>query len=134
VLFGNSTPVQSGSGRKVTVTVPAVGALLLEGQNTIPVGAPPKPVAKVVPDAYTNFFDVTARVTGTQPLTVAFAMRPLGTSQWHRLDVDDSTPYRAFLDPAKFKKNERIQLVAIARSLAGKTSTSAVVDYRMPGR
>jgi hypothetical protein len=71
-------------------------------------------------------------VTGTLPLTIAFAVKRAGSSAWRRLDVDDSSPYRGFLDPAKYKKGETLQLVAIARNLNGKTATSAVVTYRMP--
>ncbi|HUJ54476.1 MAG TPA: hypothetical protein VLW49_00630 [Gaiellaceae bacterium] len=71
---------------------------------------------------------------GQLPVTVAFAYRPAGSKTWRRLDVDDSPPYRAFLDPAKFRKNERLQLVAIARSLHGGTATSAVVGFRVHGR
>jgi len=55
-----------------------------------------------------------------------------GSSTWRRLDVDDSPPYRGFLDPAKYKKGEKLQLVAIARNLNGRAATSAVVSYRMP--
>ena len=134
VLFGDPAAPQSGAGGKLTVTVPAVGALVLEAASPIPVSAPPRPTVKVVSDAYTNLYDVTARVTGKQPLTVAFAWRRAGSSTWQRLDVDDSPPYRGFLDPTKFRRNERIQLVAIARSLDGRTSTSTVVAYRLPGR
>jgi hypothetical protein len=133
VLFGNSTPVQSGSDGKVTVTVPAVGALLLEAESQIPVSAPPTPQVKVAHDLYTRFFAVKASVSGSQPVTVAFAVKRAGSSTWRRLDVDDSSPYRAFLDPVKFKKGEKLQLVAIARNLSGATARSAVVTYQMPG-
>ena len=48
--------------------------------------------------------------------------------------VDDSPPYRAFLDAAKFKKNEPVRLVAIARALDGSTAVSAVVSFRVRRR
>ncbi len=134
VLFGGGSSPTSGSGGKLTVTVPAVGALLLEAAQPIPVSAPPKPQLKIGADAFTNLIDVTAKVSTNQPLDVAFALRPAGSSRWQRLDVDDSPPYRGFLDPAKFKKNERLQLVAIARSLDGSTATSKVVGFRVHGR
>ena len=62
------------------------------------------------------------------PVSVAFAWRTHSGS-WHRIDVDTSPPYRGFIDPAKFRKHERIQVVAIARSLDGKTAVSAVVPF-----
>jgi glycosidase len=131
-LFGGGSPQATGAGGKITVTVPAIGALLLQAAKPIGVTSPPKPQVKVVSDAYTNLFDVNARVTGTQPLTIAFAVKRAGSATWRRLDVDDSSPYRGFLDPAKYKKGETVALVAIARNLNGKTATSAVVAYRLP--
>jgi hypothetical protein len=133
VLFGSAGALSSDSSGKLRVTVPAVGALLLEAANEFPVAGAPKPKLTVGADALTNLFVAEAKVAGRQPLTVAFAYRRLGTSQWKRLDVDDSPPYRGFLDPARFKKHERLQLVAIARSLNGTTATSAVVGFRLPG-
>jgi hypothetical protein len=116
------------------VTVPAVGALLLEAAKQFPVARAPKPKLQVGGDGLSNLFVAKAKVAGRQPLTVAFAYRRAGSSKWKRLDVDDSPPYRAFLDPARFKKHARLQLVAIARSLDGSTATSKVVGFRLLGR
>jgi len=51
-----------------------------------------------------------------------------------RLAVDDSAPYRAFLDATKFKKNEPVKLVAIARALDGTVAVSAVASFRVRRR
>ena len=75
-------------------------------------------------DDLTSLWAVSATVAGNAPLSVAFAVRR--GSGWQRLAVDTSPPYRAFLDPARFKQNERVQVVAIARSLDGLIATSAV--------
>ena len=132
VLFGSAPAPTADAGGKVHVTVPAIGALLLEAANQFPVGAAPKPKLHVGGDGLSNLSVATAKVAGLQPVTVAFAFRRVGSSQWRRLDVDDAPPYRAFLDPADFKKHQRLQIVAIARSLSGKTTTSAVAAFRMP--
>jgi hypothetical protein len=57
---------------------------------------------------------------------VAFAIRRKG-GDWTRLAVDDARPFRAFLDPRKFASGERVDAVAIARSLGGKTAVSKVL-------
>jgi hypothetical protein len=67
-------------------------------------------------------------------VSVAFAVRRAGSSSWRRLDVDTSPPFRGFVDPAKFKKNERVSLVAIVRGLDGRIAPSAVVSFRVRGR
>jgi hypothetical protein len=61
-----------------------------------------------------------------QPVSVAFAVRR-ATGGWRRLAVDDSPPYRAFLDPKSYRRKETVHLVAIARALDGTTAVSAVV-------
>ena len=75
VLFGGGSTQTTGANGKMTVTVPAVGALVLEAANPIPVSFPPKPVVKVAPDVYTSLIAVNASVTGPQPLTIAFAVK-----------------------------------------------------------
>lgn len=133
VLFGNTPAPASGPHAKVTVTIPPVSATLLEGMAQIGASPVPKVGLQVRSDPLSNLFVAQANAPYRQPLTIAFAYRRAGTSTWRRLDVDDSPPYRAFLDPTHFKKHERLQLVAIARSLDGSTATSKVVSFRMPG-
>ncbi|HVS84712.1 MAG TPA: alpha-amylase family glycosyl hydrolase [Gaiellaceae bacterium] len=132
-LFGDAGSVQSDAKGTVTVTVPAEGALLLEAQQTIPVAKAPTPKLTVHSDSLTDLWAVNAAVSGTAPVTVAFAVKR-ASGGWKRLDVDDSPPYRAFLDPAKYKKNESVQLAAIVRALDGSTATSKVVTFRVHGR
>jgi hypothetical protein len=55
-------------------------------------------------------------------------MRRAGKA-WARLAVDDSRPYRAYLDPQRFKRRERIEVVAVARASDGSIAVSAVVPY-----
>ena len=59
------------------------------------------------------------------PVSVAFAIRRHGGA-WQRVAIDDSAPYRAFLTPARFKKREQVEGVAVARGLDGTVSSSCV--------
>ena len=129
-LFGTASGLTSSASGALSVSVPAGGSLLLKADTTIPAARAPKPKLAVKADDLGNFWDVVATVPGTAPVTVAFAVSR-GGGAWKRLDVDDSSPYRAFLDPAKFKKNETVRLVAIVRALNGSTATSAVVRFRV---
>ena len=74
---------------------------------------------------------VSATVATAQPLSVAFAVSRAGGA-WRRLSVDDSPPYRAFVDPKRYRRGERLYLVAIARSLDGTTALSPVVSFTVP--
>ena len=45
-----------------------------------------------------------------------------------RLGVDDSAPYAVYIDPRKYRKGERISLVAVIRASAGSITTSTVLS------
>ena len=54
-----------------------------------------------------------------------FAIRRAG-GVWQRVAADDSAPYRAFLEPGRFRKHERVQAVAVARGTDGSVAASPV--------
>jgi alpha-amylase len=126
-------PETSDATGTLTVPVAATGAVLLEAQSAIPDAAPPKPKLVVRGDDLTSLWAASATVTGTAPVSVAFVVQR-ASGAWQRLDVDTSPPYRGFLDPAKFKRNERVKVVAIARGLDGRTASSAAVSLRVRRR
>ena len=128
-LLGTSA---SSSGNELTLSIPAVGAVLVKADAPIPAAPAPKPKLTVAPDTLSNLTAATATVSGTAPVSVAFAVLRAGSHTWQRLDVDTSPPYRGFLDPVKFKHREHVQVVAIARGLDGSTAVSKVVPYTVP--
>ena len=88
--------------------------------------APQAPVLKVGPDDLTAYLRASATVAGGSPVSVSFAVRS-GKGGWRRLAIDDSPPYRGFLDPAKVPRGRAVSFVAIARGLDGSTAVSKVV-------
>ncbi len=106
--------------------------MLLRAGADLPVSAPPAPVLKVSADDLTSMFRAGATVATSQPLSVAFAVRRGAGGAWRRLAVDDSPPYRAFVEPQHYHRGERLSLVAIARNLDGTTSVSPVVSFTVP--
>jgi glycosidase len=117
-------PVSDGDGT-LSFDVPAIGAVLLRPNAGLPVSAPARPALKAARDAVPPLWRLSATVSGGSPVSVAFAVRGK-KGGWQRLGVDDSPPYRAFLDPRRFAKKLRVGLVAIARSLDGQTAVSRV--------
>ena len=83
------------------------------------------------PFGTTNF--ATATVRGSAPVSVTFAVKR-GKGSWRRLAVDDSPPYRGFLDPVKYRRNERLQVAAAVRTLDGRVAASKVVPFRIRPR
>jgi hypothetical protein len=85
---------------------------------------------KAAPDLYTNLIRLTAAPATADPLSLTFAVRRPGAKTWSRLGVDDGAPYRVFLDPRRYKRGEKVSLVAVARSSDGAVSTSPVLTLQ----
>jgi glycosidase len=111
----------------LTVTLPPVSALAAVPSSAMPKSAPAAPKLAASPDALTDFEALTATVAG-EPVSVWFAIRRHGGA-WQKVAVDDSAPYRAFVDPTRFTKRERVEAVAVARGLDGSVRTSSVVTF-----
>jgi hypothetical protein len=73
-----------------------------------------------------GLWEVTAGTGASGPVSVAFAFRRAGHKTWVRFAADDSPPYRSFLAPSRFRRGERVYVVAVARSPEGKVAVSGV--------
>jgi hypothetical protein len=127
--WGGSWKVVWGSGTasgNLTLAIPPVSSLVAVSTSTVPAKAG-TPVLKAAPDALTDYFALTATVPGA-PASVWFAVRRPGGA-WQKVAADDSAPYRGFVDPVKFKKKQKVQAVAVARSVDGSVAVSKVVTF-----
>lgn len=130
-LLGSGGATSTAAG-KLTLTIPAVGAVLYKASRAVFSAPPPTPKLRVGADLLSSLKVASATVSGNAPVSVAFAWRKAGSGSWQRIDVDTSPPFRGFIDPAKFGKHEHIQVIAVARSLDGKTAVSSVVPFTVP--
>jgi glycosidase len=124
-VLGTGTATTTGRG-VMTVIVPAVSSLVLRAEAHLPVRPPFVRRLTVVPDAATGLWEVTAGTGSSGPVGVAFAFRRASRQAWVRFASDDSPPYRAFLDPTRFRRGEQVYVVAVARSLEGRVAVSGV--------
>jgi glycosidase len=124
-LFAGPDAASVGNG-SMDFTVEPLQAVLLRAEEQLPARRPTRPVVRVARDNLSDMWRVST--TGTQPGSVSFAVKR-GRGAWTLVAADDSPPYRAFLDPAKFRNRERVHLVAIARGLDGATAVSRVVPF-----
>jgi glycosidase len=109
----------------LTITLPPVSALAAVPSAALPKSAPARPKLTAKPDALTDFVALTAAVPG-EPVSVWFAIRRKNGA-WQKVAVDDAAPYRAFLDPLRFAKGEKVDAVAVARGLDGSVAVSPIV-------
>lgn len=123
----------SGATGALTLDVPALSAVLLRAGTDLPAGPAQAPALSVVGDDLSNMWRVSATVAGSAPVSIGFGVRR-ANGKWTRLAADDSPPYRAFIDPAKYRKNERLELVAVVRGLDGSTAISKIVSFKVRPR
>ena len=114
----------SGTLAGNAVVLPPVSATVFVPETPLLPGPKLAVTLKAKPDDLTSYEALTATVAGI-PASVAFAIRRHGGA-WRRVAIDDSPPYRAFLDPAAFAKGERVEGVAVARVLGGTVSVSQI--------
>ncbi len=114
-----------GSGSTLTLVIPPVSAVVAKPAASIPRMPAVAPKLSAKPDPISSYLLLSATVAGP-PVSVAFAtLHPGGN--WTRLAVDDSPPYRAFLDQVNAPPGRPLSIVAIARALDGSTAVSKVV-------
>ncbi|HET7449076.1 MAG TPA: alpha-amylase family glycosyl hydrolase [Gaiellaceae bacterium] len=113
-----------------TLDLPPVSAGLFTPSAPYPSGKASVGL-KAGPDDLTAYWALTATVT-SPGASVAFAIRRK-SGAWQRVAVDDSPPYRAFVDPARFGKHEQVEAVAVARGVGGAVSLSHVATFRPRG-
>ncbi len=82
-------------------------------------------------DRFTNLKVVSATVASRDPVSVSFAARRPEAKSWSLLAVDDGAPYRVFLDPRRYKRGERVSVVAVVRASDGTVSTSPVLSLQV---
>jgi hypothetical protein len=127
-LLGASAPVLSTSGGRVTLSVPPLTAMLYRADGP-PRPSSGRPVIAAGSDDLSGLVRVGASgMSG--PRSVAFAVKRAGRP-WQRLGVDDSPPYRVFLDPRRYRRGETVHLVAVARDLEGKIAVSPVLAAKI---
>ena len=123
-LLGATPPVTSDAAGRLSVTVPPLSAVLLRAAEQVPARPVAAPRVRAEPDDLSDLVRLTATGAGAAA-SVSFAVRRT-SGPWQRVGIDDSPPYRVFLDPRRYRRGERIAVVAVARALDGTTAVSPV--------
>ena len=126
-LLGTTATATTAANGRATLRLEPLSAVLYRADSELPRRGAARLSLRASSDLYTDFLRLTAIASSLDPLSVTFAWRRTGIAGWRRLAVDDGGPYRAFLDPGRFKKGERVYVVAVARASDGTVSASAVL-------
>ena len=122
---------ETDAAGRISVGIPALGAVVARADGQLPRRGAVRATLRASTDQFTNFRVLRATVVGRDPASIAFAIRRAGANQWIRVAVDDGAPYRAFLDPRRFKRGENVSAVAVVRSSDGTISTSPVIAVQV---
>jgi hypothetical protein len=127
LLLGSAAPAKSGADGKLAFSVPPLSAVVLRADTDLPKRAAPVPTVRFGTDPLDGTLRVvSAKVATADPVSVTFALRR-GAGPWTRIDSDDSPPYRGFLERGRFRKGEKVQLVAIVTGTDGSVAVSPAV-------
>jgi len=126
-LLGASAAVSTASNGRATLRLEPLSAVLFRADSDLPRRGVARVTLRAAADRFTNLLRVTATSASVDPLGVTFAMKRAGSSSWQRVGADDGAPYAVYLDPRRFRKGERISVVALARASDGTASASPVV-------
>ncbi len=128
-LHGSALAAASLADGLLAVTIPALSSGLFRAESQLPARTPAKPKVRISRDSLTDLWQVGATVGASGPVSVSFAVRRAGGKRWARLGVDDAPPYRTFLAAGRYKRGERVYVIAIVRSLDGRTAVSSVGSF-----
>jgi hypothetical protein len=130
-LYGATPTISTDTAGKATFKIPPLSSVLFRSNVDLRVRALPRPVVRVGVDPLTGTLKVaTVALKTSDPASVTFAQRRAGGG-WRRLASDDSPPYRAFLEPGRYRKGEHVDVVAVARGSDGRVSVSPVLSVRV---
>lgn len=127
VLLGATPARSSDRNGRLVLDIPPLSSTVLRADDRLPRRRPVRPLLRVGEDLFTGLQQLTAAVPSAEPVSVAFAARRAGGARWQRLAVDDSPPYRAFVDPKELRSGEGVYAVAVARLADGTVAVSPVV-------
>jgi glycosidase len=121
-LLGTRARPTSRRDGSLTVVVPPLRAVVLHAAARIPGAAAAAPRLSQGADSLSDLWRLSATVRGV-PTSVTFTGQRLGSTEWERIAVDDSPPYRAFIRRSDF---QRVAAVSLAPD--GSKATSAPLD------
>ena len=113
----------SGADRKLSVTLPALSAVVYESAGRIPRSDSAPEIGLAQPAAGQDRLAVTADVDGNSFYEVTFQVRDAG-GDWRTVGTDDNAPYRVFPDVADVEPGTTLEYRAIVLDNAGHRRTS----------
>ncbi len=130
-LYGARSEIRSGTAGAVSVTVPALSAVVYQATRPMD-DARTAPAVQLTSPALGATVggraEIAAALTGAGSAglnQVTFAYRPVGAAAWTVLGTDDNAPYRVFHDVSGIAKGTLLEYRAIARGASGRVGAAS---------
>jgi alpha-amylase len=114
--------LSSDGARRLTVTVPALSAVVYESAGRIPRSRSAPAISLAQPSAGSDRLELSASVGGNSFAEVTFQVRRHG--DWRPVGTDDNAPYRVFPDVADVEPGTKLSYRAVVVDDAGHTRRS----------
>jgi alpha-amylase len=115
--------LRTDSAGRLTVTVPALSAVVYRAEDHVPRSRRAPDVSVRLPGPNRDRLQVEAEVDGDSFYEVTFLARERHRG-WRAIGTDDNAPYRVFHDVADERPGDRIEYKAVVLDNAGHTRTS----------
>ncbi|WP_089156092.1 pullulanase-type alpha-1,6-glucosidase [Micromonospora sp. NBS 11-29] len=127
-VYGGAATATAGADGKLSLTVPAMSAVVLKADRAIPQpGAAPTITLTEPGDApVATTTAITAQVTGDPLATVTFAARVPG-GKWTLLGTADRAPYTVHHDLTGLPGGTKVEYKAVVRDGKGRTATARTI-------
>ena len=121
-VYGAKGSLRSNSAGRLSVTVPALSAVVYRAEDHVPRSKRAPDISLRVPASGRDRVEIGADVSGSSFYEVTFYARD--GKRWQAIGTDDNAPYRVFQDVADERPGTRIEYKAVVLDNAGHTRTS----------
>ena len=127
-IYGGAGSRVAGRDGRVSLTVPALSAVVLRADRPMPARTSAPAVYVTSPsagDIVGGRAEIGAAVPENAFAQVTFLVRPVGTTEWTTLGTDDNAPYRVFNDVSGLAHGTLLEYRVLAKDRSGNISAAA---------
>jgi glycosidase len=127
-VYGATASLRTDRDARITVTVPALSAVVYRANSRVDTGWRPPAVTVTAPQpggVVGGRAEISAELNTDAFAQASFWFRPVGTTAWQQLGTDDNAPYRVFHDVSGYPTGTLLEYRVVVRDTAGRVSASS---------
>ena len=122
-LYGSKASARTDADARLTVSVPALSAVVYKARTRVDRDALPATVTMTAPlpgAVVGGRAEIAASLSSKVFAQASFWFRPVGTSKWQAIGTDDSAPYRVFHDVSGYPAGTPLEYRTVVRDSSGR--------------